>query len=120
MSNRRRLRPHEIARRDQSLAWARDHAASGDLVMIVESTPPGRHCCWCDCPDTPDSQHITNPRYVCASLCAEPATHVVRMHGPRPIHYLVCERHKTGPMEQLISLGLVESVVFGPSWKDDD
>lgn len=89
--------------------------------MVIESAPPGKQCCWCDCPDTPDSPHLT-PGYKCGRVCPAPAIHMARFSGTRPalITYLLCERHHDGPVEQLISLGLVESVVFGPSWKDPD
>ena len=121
MSNRRKLKPHEIARRDQSLAWASEHAAAGDLVMVVESIPAGRQCCWCDCPDVPSSPHITVPGYVCGNVCPEQAAYMVQAsHGGRQIiAYPVCGRHQTGPLAQLTALGVVGEVLIGPSWRDD-
>lgn len=52
MSNRRRLRPGELARQDQNLAYARDQAAAdpNTLVMATEHVDGDEPCCWCDCP----------------------------------------------------------------------
>lgn len=120
MSNRRKLRPHEVAKRDQAYAWATDHVMAGDAAMVVESVPPGFPCCWCDCPDVPDSPHL-NPGYVCGNLCPDAATHVVQYrYLGNGTDYLVCDRHQTGPLQQLAAYGLVEEVVMGDPWRDSE
>jgi len=84
MSNRRKLCPDEIARRDQALAAARDAATDpGTAVIVVDYAPPGTQCSWCDCPsplDDPRSPH-REPGYKCAG-CPEEANKVIRdMYG---------------------------------------
>jgi len=48
---RRRIRPHERARVDQTLAEARERALREPhtLVAVCEYADPGVQCCWCDC-----------------------------------------------------------------------
>lgn len=94
MSNRRKTAAR-VAREDQGLAAARDHARRnpGTPVFFVAHADTGTQCCWCDCPY--DGKH-TEPGYVCPG-CPEPATAVIRIladkTGPDQ-SYPLCGRHE--------------------------
>lgn len=97
MSNRRKLRPHETARRDQALAAGRDAAKDPHTaVLVVEDAEPGMRCSWCDCPsplDDPASPR-RKPGYRCGG-CPEDAALVIRVwYGtPGQENTPVCEGH---------------------------
>lgn len=75
---RRKLHAHEVARRDQLMAGAREAAKEpGQAVVVVDYAAPAVQCSWCDCPDTPGSPHYTDPAYVCAG-CPGAAAYVVQ------------------------------------------
>lgn len=115
MSNRRKLRPHEVARKDQAFAEASELAAKGTPVIVIDFAEPGSKCCWCDCDAfIHDCQHP----------CQEQAEHVVTASWS-PQRYPVCDRHQTGPLELLAEFehdvfGRPLQVTFGGGWMDDD
>lgn len=127
MSNRRKLRPRDIARRDQAVAGARDMAAQpGTAALVIDYAQPGTQCSWCDCPDPladPASPHRI-PGYVCAG-CPEPAEHVIRaMRGSvREIAAPVCARHQADASAfavRAIGAGPGAEVVAMPPWEDSE
>ena len=81
MGNRRKLRPHELAKRDQLLAEAGARLRRGEIVTWIDHARPGSQCSWCDCPLTPDSPHHRRG-YVCPYLCHAEAAYVAgETHG---------------------------------------
>ena len=124
MGNRRKLRPRDIARRDQAVAQARDMAARpGTAAIVVDYAPPAAQCSWCDCPsplDDPTSPHL-NPGYTCDG-CPEAAEHVVRaMQGSaREIAAPVCARHQPDAYAfavKAMGAGPRTEVVVMPPWE---
>jgi hypothetical protein len=93
MSNRRRLRPHEVARHDQRLAEVQDMLRRGEPTIWVDPAPPGTACCYCDCPITPGSPHGP-PGYACADLCPAGAVYLVlAVNIPQVAALPLCARH---------------------------
>jgi len=95
--NRRKLKVHERARSDQFTAAARNWGATEPTtaVFTLEFADSGTgRCCWCDCPDTPDSPHY-QPGYQCGG-CPRDAMYVLHaMHGsPHQQDYPVCAEHR--------------------------
>jgi len=122
MSNRRKLRPHETARKDQLLAQASELSADPHAaVFVVDFAPDGTQCSWCDCPDLgPDAPHW-QPGYVCDG-CPGPAMYVVTYGYGRsdPRAFPVCRRHYPEvPVFFARVLRPREVDVIG-SWMDDD
>jgi hypothetical protein len=122
MDARRKLRPHELARRDQALAEAVARVCRGEFVVWVDRCAPGTQCCWCDCPLGPDSPH--NRRgYVCPYLCHAKASYVaITLGAPQPGLFPLCERHLGGydaDLKQITGDRASEVDIIGP-WMDDD
>jgi hypothetical protein len=97
MSNRRKTKPGDTARRDQAGAWVRDHVAGGGIAIVSDYAEPGMACGWCDCPlppHDPASPH-RDPSYSCDRPCRRPARHVITVSGmsPRPVAFRVCGPH---------------------------
>ena len=87
---RRRIRPHEQARVDQTLAAARDHGANDPrtAVLVVAYADPGVQCRRCDC--NPLEQHGV-PGYRCAGCPREALYMVHAMVGtPEQLNYPLC------------------------------
>jgi hypothetical protein len=125
VSNRRRPRPRDVARRDQAVAAARDMAAQpGTAACVVDYAPPGAQCSWCDCPsplDDPTSPHL-NPAYTCGG-CPEAAERVVRaMRGSvREIAAPVCTRHQADAYAvRAMGGGPRTEVVVMPPWESPE
>jgi hypothetical protein len=116
MSNRRKLAPHEVAKKDQVLAEASELAKQGKPVIVIDHAAPGfSQCCWCDCP-----QMV----HTCGDPCPEKAEYVVRTSWS-PHRYPVCNRHQTGPIEVLAEYesslgGRPLQLSFRGGWMDDD
>ena len=120
MGNRRKLRPHELAKRDQLVAEAKTRLRSGEIVTWVDHAGPGKQCSWCDCPLTADSPH--NRRgYVCPYLCHAGAAYVaVMLSAPRPVSIPLCERHLGDWQDVTVTLlQPVRAEILGP-WMDAD
>jgi hypothetical protein len=120
MSNTRKLRPHELAKRDQLAADAMARLRRGEVVSWVDLAPPDLQCSWCDCPLTPDSPHHRRG-YVCSHLCHAEASYVaIMLSAPRPVPIPLCERHL--PDWQDVTVALLQPVraeILGP-WMDAD
>jgi hypothetical protein len=121
MSNRRKLRPHELARRDQLLAEAKARLRRGEVVIWSDPAPPGWRCSYCDCPITPDSPHW-QPGYVCDHPCPAGADFiVVVLSHPRPSPIPLCARHQRDWRSDFTDLvrHAAHVDVIGP-WMDPD
>lgn len=116
MNNRRKLAPHELAKRDQALAEASELANRGTPVIVVDHAGPGSQCCWCDC-----DAFIHD----CKDPCPKEAEYIVQTSWS-PQRYPVCDRHHTGPIELLAEYessvvgGHLMQVSFRGGWMDDD
>jgi len=119
MSNRRKLRPHELAKRDQCLADAVARLNRGQGVIWTDLAEPGTQCSYCDCPIGPGSPHAV-PGYVCDDPCTAEAVYVVIVLSHpdlRPV--LLCERHHDNWCGDFVKLAGRRRVdVIGP-WLDD-
>ncbi len=119
MSNRRRLRPHETARRDQRQAEAEAALRSGRVVFWEDIAPPGTQCSWCDCPLGPDSPH-NRPGYVCPHTCPDRSAVVVWVlhfsQAPHPIP--LCQRHHDGDFYDVLADRFPVEVM--EPWADSD
>ena len=117
--SRRKLRPHETARRDQAMAYARDRAAEpGTFVAITEDAEPGIRCGWCDCPLVPPSRGH-DPDCVGCSLEARYAVYCAMRYG-RSSPIAVCEEHYPDVPRFLAELlGDRVAVEFAPTWQDE-
>ena len=121
MSNRRRLRPHEQARRDQVLAEAEARQARGDTVIWDDPAGPGVQCSWCDCawnPHDPADRH-NRPGYVCPYPCPAEAVHSVTVWGTKGALPL-CERHHGDWIDVFAALTQPSSVDVIGGWMDDE
>jgi hypothetical protein len=96
MSNCRRLRPHEQARRDQMLADAKARLYRGEGVIWTDAAEPGTQCCWCDCPWDPHdpSDRHARPGYLCPYPCPAEADYIIVtvLSDPKPEPLPLCER----------------------------
>ncbi len=74
---------------DQALAQARDVAADGRTIAIVNDFPNGEQCSWCDCT-------LDNFRDHRCGGCPKPAGSVLRVHDGSPVRrdIPVCEGHR--------------------------
>jgi hypothetical protein len=123
VSNRRKLRPHEVARRDQRLAEMKDEGRRGTLVIWEDVPLADLQCSWCDCQDwlSPSSPH-SQPGYVCPFPCpAMSVTVTWWVHpdlGPgKPIP--LCQRHRDGDYYDFLAARFPDLEVLEP-WADDD
>jgi hypothetical protein len=123
MSNRRKLRPHEIARRDQTLASARNEAQMpGTLAIVGDIAPPeGTPCSWCDCPVV-DSQGRPLPPHDDCGGCAEPAACVMTFaYGtPDATTYALCAPHYPRFIRDTTAMLRPRVVELPPAWMDPD
>lgn len=98
---RRKLRPHETARRDQELAWARETAKNPDMGVIVQDhAQPGG---WC-------------------VECGAPALYVIHLlYGtPQQRTFRGCELHYRRAVNVITAaLAGDPQVEFGPTWMDE-
>src|SRR6266699_2603870 len=122
MSNRRRLRPHETARRDQRLAQAEDALRHGTAVIWEDQPPPqGLQCSWCDCQDwqSPSSPH-SQPGYVCPFPCPAMSATVVWIMSPAdpPKPVPLCQRHRPEFLDDLVDQ--FPDIELMDPWGDDD
>ncbi|MGP4048751.1 hypothetical protein [Streptomyces sp. 2A115] len=78
---------------DQALATAREAAADGRTIAVVNDFADGEQCSWCDCSD--DQVLGDTDGHHCAG-CAQPAGSVLRVHdGTRLRRDLpVCTGHR--------------------------
>lgn len=119
MSNRRKLRPHELARKDQAFAEARDAARDpSTAVLVTDVAPGGVRCSWCDCPwpDSPGSPHA-QPGYTCPG-CPQDADYVVSWLNNE--NYPVCGHHY-GDLVDTFTTKVIPPgvpVEFGRPWED--
>ena len=99
----RRIRPHERARIDQNLAWARNVGAADPTtrVIVCEWADPGVDCCWCDCPL---EDHARRGNVGCPG-CQTDALYVVHasVGSPHQSALPVCERHRDEVDRLLVS-----------------
>ena len=118
MSNRRKLRPHEMAKFDQRRAEARERARAGQTVIVTDYANDGQQCSWCDCPV---SARHAQPGYVCDG-CPEPAAYVMTLgYGTDDAsRYPVCERHHPRFATDMIALLRPGTIELAPPWEDDD
>lgn len=74
---------------DQALAAARETAADGRAVAIVNDFADGEQCSWCDC-------SLADFRGHRCSGCPEAAGSVLRVHDGSPVRrdIPVCEGHR--------------------------
>lgn len=74
---------------DQALAAARDTAADGRTVAIVNDFPDGEQCSWCDCTLADYQGHH------CGG-CPKPAASVLRVLDGSPVRrdIPVCDGHR--------------------------
>ncbi len=125
MSNRRRLRPHEQARRDQVLAEAVAKIKRGWAVTWSEPAEPGTPCCWCDCEwdwRDPADRH-NQPGYVCPHPCRAGAVYLeIELSDPHPKPQPFCERHHGDWLDVMADVARARHTpveVIGP-WMDDE
>lgn len=78
---------------DQALATARDVAADGRTIAIVNDFPNGEQCSWCDCPD---EQVLGDIKAHHCDGCHKPAGSILRVHdGTRLRRDIpVCDGHR--------------------------
>jgi hypothetical protein len=95
---RRKLRPRERARQDQTraaLLGSRDPRTAVVSVVIIDSG--AYQCCWCDCPapDLDESSPHRQPGYVCDNGCPNEAQLVIIQFPGAPLEQRlpVCTRH---------------------------
>lgn len=83
----RKLRPSELARQDQALATAAEHAKHSPQTMVVTTSyaKPGTRCEWCEC--TPGN---VDPE--CAG-CDEHAYYMIIFHSMDMDDMPVCPGH---------------------------
>jgi hypothetical protein len=81
--------PQQTFWSDQALATARDTAADGRTVAVVNDFPNGEQCSWCDCTLDDFKGHR------CGG-CPKPAGSVLRVHDGSPVRrdVPVCEGHR--------------------------
>jgi hypothetical protein len=124
VSNRRKLRPHEVAKRDQVFAEAMARLHRGEGVTWSEPADPGTQCSWCDCEwdwRDPDDRHA-RPGYVCPYPCPADAVYIeIRLSDPHPKPLPLCERHHGDWLDVMADVARVSHSrvdVIGP-WMDD-
>lgn len=105
---RRALRPHEIARADQTQASLREQSIRqpGSRFYLLRYINVGeKQCCWCDCPM---EDHQT-PGYVCDG-CPESAIYVVdQIASGAGTSYPLCHRHLQQYRDQYMPLILANA-----------
>lgn|SRR5690348_14866426 len=78
---------------DQALATARDSAADGRTVAIVNDFADGEQCSWCSCSDEETLADLKGHR--CGG-CPKPAGSVLRVHDGTQVRrdIPVCDGHR--------------------------
>ncbi|MGQ4358894.1 hypothetical protein [Streptomyces sp. SAS_272] len=86
--------PNQTFWSDQALATARDVAADGRTVAVVNDFPNGEQCSWCDCTLADFKDHR------CGG-CPKPAGSILRIHDGTPVRrdIPVCEGHLDDAIE---------------------
>jgi hypothetical protein len=95
VSNRRKLKPSELARQDQAVAAGRDLATNTrSAVITIAYAEQDHQCSWCDCPapvDDPESPH-NQAGFECGG-CPETARYVAIVAIGREERFPVCVGH---------------------------
>ncbi|MFG2855671.1 hypothetical protein ACGFZ9_34225 [Streptomyces mirabilis] len=81
--------PNQTFWSDQALAAARETAADGRTIAIVNDFPNGEQCSWCDCTLADFKGHR-------CSGCPDPAGSVLRVYDGSPARrdIPVCDGHR--------------------------
>ena len=85
--------PQQTFWSDQALAVARETAADGRTLAVVNDFPNGEQCSWCSCSDEETLADLKGHR--CAG-CTNPAGSVLRVHDGSQVRrdIPVCEGHR--------------------------
>jgi hypothetical protein len=119
MSNRRKLHPGELARKDQRQAEARERARAGQTVIMTEYADAGQQCCWCDCPVV-DTAGQPLPSHPDCDGCPEPAELVMIMsYGtPEARGWPICQAHQIPFIDDTVAMMQPTVVELAPPWEN--